>query len=105
MAKYVMFYGGAMAAGHNLREGSETPAELMAKLMQHFPAHRARLDEFAAAGKLLMVGTCANPLEDGSMSVFRTSQDAEEFIAGDPFQLNGLIRSWRLLEWNETQVP
>ena len=87
MAKYVTFYGGPMAAGHNLKDtpAGETPEELMAKIMAQFPAHRARLDRFAAEGKL--------------------DRDAEEFMAEDPFLLHGLVRSWRLMEWDETQVP
>jgi hypothetical protein len=107
MPKYVMFYGGPMAAGHNVKEppAGETPEELMAKIMSAFPSHRARLDEFAAQGKLMMVGTFADTRADGAMGIWRSKEDAEEFMRGDPFQLEGLVRSWRLLEWNETQVP
>ena len=107
MAKYVTFYGGPMAAGHNVKDtpAGETPEELMAKIMAQFPAHRARLDRFAAEGKLLMVGTFADPAADGAMGIWRSKQDAEEFMSEDPFLLHGLVRSWRLMEWNETQTP
>jgi uncharacterized protein YciI len=85
--KYVLFY--------------ESADDVMAKAPAHFPAHRARLDAFRARGDLLMVGTFADPQKDGSMSVFRTREAAEEFVADDPFVLNGVVRAWRLLEWDE----
>jgi uncharacterized protein len=85
--KYVLFYDSA--------------DDVMAKAPAHFPAHRARLDEFHARGDLLMVGTFANPQEEGSMSVFRTREAAQEFVDGDPFVLNGVVRAWRIHEWDE----
>jgi uncharacterized protein YciI len=67
----------------------------------HFPAHVQRLEEFRSRGELLLVGTFAEPQENGSMSVFRSREGAEEFAVDDPFVLNGVIRKWRLLEWKE----
>jgi uncharacterized protein YciI len=105
--KYVLFYGGAMAAGHHEQpqpEG-ETAAARMQRIMRVFPDHRKRLDQFHAAGTLLMVGAFANPLADGSMGVFTTREAAEEFVREDPFMLAGVMRSWRIIEWNESLVP
>lgn len=70
-----------------------------AHVMTHFPAHRARLDEFHARGVLLAAGPLGNPPE-GAMAIFTTKEAAEEFIAGDPFVTNGLVKSHRLVEWN-----
>jgi uncharacterized protein YciI len=39
------------------------------------------------------------------MAVFRTREAAEEFVKDDPFVLNGVVRDWRLLEWNEVLEP
>ena len=89
--KYVLFYESADDVGSN------APA--------HFPAHKARLDEFHARGDLLLVGTFADPQKDGSMSVFRTREAAEEFAREDPFVLNGVVRDWRVLDWNEILHP
>jgi uncharacterized protein YciI len=77
----------------------------MQRIMQVFPEHRKRLEEFHAAGKLLMVGTFADPLTDGSMGIFTTREAAEEFVRDDPFVLSGVMRAWRILEWNESFVP
>ena len=70
----------------------------LAQLMTHFPAHRARLDEFHARGVLLAAGPLGNP-PDGAMAIFTSREAAEEFIAGDPFVTQGLVSSWRLVEW------
>lgn len=71
----------------------------------HYPAHRARVDEFAARGDLLLVGTFADPQEHGSMSVFRTREAAQAFVDGDPFIHEGVVASYEIREWNEVLMP
>ncbi|HXY94260.1 MAG TPA: YciI family protein [Acidimicrobiia bacterium] len=85
--KYVLFY--------------ESADDVASKAPEHFLAHKAHLDEYAAAGTLLMVGTFADPQHDGSMSVFSTREGAEEFARTDPFVRNGVVKAWRVLDWNE----
>jgi uncharacterized protein YciI len=85
--KYVLFYDSA--------------DDVLSKAPLHFPAHRARLDDFHARGSLLMVGTFANPQEEGSMAIFTTRESADEFVRGDPFVLNGVVRNWYIREWDE----
>lgn len=85
--KYVLFY-------HSAENVDERAPE-------HFPAHKVRLDAFHARGDLLMVGVFGDPQAEGSMSIFKTREAAEEFVADDPFILNGVIRSWELREWHE----
>jgi Uncharacterized protein conserved in bacteria len=82
--KIVSFYEVAPDAGPGLRT--------------QFPAHRARLDDFHARGLLIAAGPLGNP-PTGAMAIFPTKEAAEEFIAGDPFVTNGLVSSWRLVEW------
>jgi uncharacterized protein len=86
--KYVLFYQSA----ENLR--SKAPA--------HFAAHTTRVQEFHGRGTLLMVGTFGNPQDEGAMSIFTTREAAEEFANGDPFVINRVVRSWKVLEWNES---
>jgi uncharacterized protein YciI len=83
----------------------ESADDALAKAPAHFPAHRARWQEFAARGELLMVGPFANAQEDGAMAIFTTREAAEEFVRGDPFVLHGLVRKWTIREWNEAIVP
>jgi uncharacterized protein len=65
----------------------------------HFAAHRARWQEFLDQGTLLQIGTFTDL--EGSMAVFATREAAEEFAQSDPFVLNGVVRGWRIREWNE----
>jgi uncharacterized protein YciI len=83
----------------------ESADDVLAKAPAHFPAHRARWQEFAGRGELLMVGPFANAQEDGAMAIFTTREAAEEFVRGDPFVLHGLVRKWTIREWNEAIVP
>jgi uncharacterized protein YciI len=77
--KFVMFY--------------EMAPDAMSKIMTHFPAHKARLDEFHARGALV-----GDPPE-GAMGIFNSKEDAEKFIEGDPFVTNGLVAKHRIVVW------
>jgi uncharacterized protein YciI len=83
----------------------ESADDVLAKAAPVMEAHGARIDEFRRRGELLLVGTFADPQRDGSMSVWRSREAALEFIAGDPFVAEGVVRGWRLLEWNEVLMP
>jgi uncharacterized protein YciI len=74
--------------------------DVLEKAPIHFPAHRARLDEFAASGKLLMVGTFGDPVKQGSMAIFDSREGAEAFVAADPFVLEGVVASYEIRDWN-----
>lgn len=79
----------------------ESADDVAAKAPLHLAAHSARLGEFHARGDLLAVGAFADPQRDGSMAVFASREGALEFVAGDPFVREGVVRGWRLLGWNE----
>jgi uncharacterized protein len=79
----------------------ESADDVAAKAPPVFPAHKARLDQFYARGELLMVGTFGDPQAEGSMAIFRTRAGAQEFAAGDPFVLQGVVKSWQIRQWNE----
>jgi uncharacterized protein len=86
-AKYVLLY--------------ESADDVMEKAPVHFPAHSERLDAFHRDGTLLMVGAFGDPQNEGSMAIFTTRAAAEEFVADDPFVVNGVVRGWQIREWNE----
>jgi uncharacterized protein len=65
----------------------------------HFPAHRARWKEFQDRGELTMIGTFSDL--SGAMGIFTTRDAAQEFVKGDPFVLEGVVRSYQIKEWNE----
>jgi uncharacterized protein YciI len=64
-----------------------------------YPRHRAYLDEFAKGGQVWMIGTFGDPMSQGSMAIFRSREGAEQFMAGDPFILEGLVTNPELREW------
>jgi uncharacterized protein YciI len=88
--RYVLFY--------------ESADDVLSKAPQVFPAHLERLKDFKARGELLLVGTFADPQADGSMAVFASREGAESFATGDPFVLQGVIRSWQVREWFESSA-
>jgi uncharacterized protein len=78
----------------------ESPPELdLEKLRAVFPEHQARWGVFRERGTLLLIGPYAN--RDGALAVFTTQAAAEEFVATDPFVLNGLVARWRITGWSE----
>lgn len=83
----------------------ESADDVASRAPAHFPAHRQRLEEFHARGLLLMVGTFANPQDEGSMAIFTSRANAEDFVADDPFVINGVVRRWYIRDWNEVLTP
>jgi uncharacterized protein YciI len=79
----------------------ESADDVANRARAHFPAHKARLDEFHAAGDLVLVGTFGDPQAQGSMAVFATREAAAKFVEGDPFVLNGVVRRHEIRDWNE----
>ena len=79
--------------------------DFMPLAQQHYPAHASRVQEFAGRGVLLMVGTFDEPMDGTAMGVFATREAAEEFIAGDPFVLGGVVADWTVRPWDEVLQP
>ncbi len=73
----------------------------MDTVRQVYPRHKKVVDEFHSKGKLIAVGTWANPAE-GSMGIFKDRQSAEEFVKIDPFVLERLVGKVTIKDWNET---
>jgi uncharacterized protein YciI len=68
---------------------------------EHFPAHVARCQEFAAAGTLLGYGTFGDPQAEGSMAIFTTREAAEQFVHGDPFVRHGVVAGHEIRAWDD----
>lgn len=82
----------------------ETADDFTTKAPVHFPAHKARLDDFHSRGLLLMVGAFADPVRDGSMGIFTSREAAEDFVKDDPFVHNEVVRGYAIKDWNEILV-
>lgn len=72
----------------------------MSRAIEVYPRHSAYAAQFGESGDLVLIGTFADPVADGSMAVFRTREAAERFVAGDPFITEGVVSAWRILDWN-----
>ena len=83
----------------------ESAPDVASRASAHMAEHGARWAEFGRRGELLMIGPFANPQEEGSMSIFTAREAAEEFVRGDPFVLNGVVRNWYIRDWIEALVP
>jgi uncharacterized protein YciI len=72
----------------------------LARAREVFPRHSDYAARFGESGDLLLIGTFADPVADGSMGVFVSRDAAERFVAGDPFVTEGVVAEWRILDWN-----
>ncbi len=81
---------------YSLSEGVER-----SRILETYPRHKAYFEAFrAGGGGLIALGPfqTADPA-GGSMGIFTSREDAERFIAGDPFTVEGLAVP-RILEWD-----
>ena len=71
-----------------------------ARTPEIYPRHRDYLDAFAAEGGLLGLGPFDDPASNGSMAIFSSRERAEQFIARDPFVLEGIAHPGDIREWD-----
>jgi uncharacterized protein len=76
----------------------ESSGATMEQLMAVYPRHKIVVDELVARGEVIGIGPFA---DRGNMAIFRTRAAAEEFVARDPFNLEGLVKSYVIREWND----
>lgn len=71
------------------------------RVFETYPRHKAYFEAFRAnGGGLLALGPFLTADQAGSsMGIFATKEDAERFIADDPFVVEGLAVP-RILEWD-----
>lgn len=62
-------------------------------------AHLALANEAFVRGELVLGGALTDPA-DAAILVFRTREAAEAFVLADPYVLNGVVKHWRVREWN-----
>jgi hypothetical protein len=83
----------------------ESAEDVMETAPLHYEAHSARIKEFAGRGTLVMVGPFGDPQAQGSMAIFTSREAAEEFVADDPFVVNGVVSSYEIRDWDEVLAP
>ena len=63
--------------------------------------HLGLLTRLHGEGQVALAGAWVDPL-DGAAIVFKAASPkvVEEFVAADPYVVNGLVTRWRIREWN-----
>jgi len=74
----------------------------MEAIMAVYPRHKEVVDVFVARGEVIGIGPFMD--KGGNMAIFRSREAAEEFVAKDPFILEGLIRSFDIREWGDQML-
>lgn len=68
---------------------------------QYRDEHLALVERYHNNGILVMAGALADPY-DAAVLVFKTESDdlVAEFAKSDPYVHNGLIKTWKIRQWN-----
>lgn len=80
----------------------ESSGASMETIMRVYPRHKQVVDGLVARGVVIGIGPF---VDGGNMAIFKTRAAAEEFARQDPFILEGLAKSFRILDWNDTLLP
>jgi uncharacterized protein len=56
--------------------------------------------------KAVVIGESSGATMETIMSaIFKTREEAEEFVKEDPFILEGIVKSYVIRDWNDTMLP
>jgi uncharacterized protein YciI len=73
----------------------------MDRIMAVYPRHKAVVDAFVAREEVIGIG----PFTDfGNMAIFRTRAAAEAFCREDPFILEGIVKSFKIKDWDDKML-
>jgi uncharacterized protein YciI len=79
----------------------EPSGATMDQIMSVFPRHKTVVDRFVARGDVIGIGPFADL---GNMAIFRTRAAAEDFVAQDPFVLEGVVKSVAIRDWDDSML-
>jgi uncharacterized protein len=76
-------------------------AEVRERAPDDLAAHVARSRQWHEQGRLLLAGAFLDRPEEpvSTMAVLASREDAEEYAAGDPFVVNGMVASREIRPW------
>jgi hypothetical protein len=76
-------------------------AEVIEQAPADLAAHIARSKQWHEEGRLLMAGAFLDRPEEpvSTMVVLASREDAEEYVAGDPFVVKGMVASSDIRLW------
>jgi uncharacterized protein len=80
----------------------EAGSVTMETIMSVYPRHVTVLDKYIQSGEIIGVGPFAD--KSGNMAIFKTREAAEQFVAEDPFALEGVIKSYVIRGWEDDML-
>ena len=84
----------------------ELAVDYLERRMEYRPAHLKLAWQAVADGTMVLGGAVGEPLE-GAILLFESDspEAAKAFARSDPYVLNGLVRSWRVVPWHTVVGP
>jgi hypothetical protein len=79
----------------------EATGVTMETILQVYPRHKVIVDQYVARGEVTGIGPFADM---GNMAIFKTRAAAEQFVAEDPFILEGIVKNVVIRDWNDTML-
>ena len=80
----------------------ESSGASMEQIMAVYPRHKAIVDKYIQRGEVIGIGPF---MDRGNMAIFRSRAAAEQFVLEDPFILEGLVKSFKISDWNDKLIP
>ena len=80
----------------------EPSGATMETIMNVYPRHKVIVDKYIAKDEVIGIGPFNNL---GNMAIFKTREAAERFVTEDPFILEGIVKSFVILDWDDALLP
>jgi uncharacterized protein YciI len=80
----------------------EPSGATMETIMNVYPRHKVIVDKYIAKNEVIGIGPFNNL---GNMAIFKTREAAEKFVTEDPFILEGIVKSFVILDWDDALLP
>ena len=80
----------------------EPSGATMETIIAVYPRHKIVVDKYISSGDLVGVGPFA---DRGNMAIFKTRAAAEQFATEDPFILEGLVKPFKIRDWDDGLLP
>ena len=80
----------------------EPSGATMETIMNVYPRHKVIVDKYIAKNEVIGIGPFNNL---GNMAIFKTREAAEKFVTEDPFILEGIAKSFVILDWDDALLP
>jgi uncharacterized protein YciI len=73
--------------------------DLLERRGEHRAAHLARIEEWLERGELVIAGAVGDPPHGALFGFAADPERVEEYVAGDPYVIAGLVVSHRIEPW------